>query len=121
MRLLGSLGEADLPANADLAHGLLDGLELEAKEGLALLCNNAFSTALAALAFAGAERLLDSLDVAACLDLEAFGANVDAAASRGRRASGRIPGCARRSTGCAACSTGATSGTRVRRGTSRIR
>jgi histidine ammonia-lyase len=76
VRLLGSFGEADLPANADLAHGLLGGLELEAKEGLALLCNNTFSTALAALAFAGAERLLDSLDVAACLDLEAFAANV---------------------------------------------
>lgn len=76
VRLLGSFGEADLPANADLAHGLLAGLELEAKEGLALLCNNTFSTALAALAFADAERLLDSLDVAACLDLEAFGANL---------------------------------------------
>jgi histidine ammonia-lyase len=76
VRLLGSFGEADLPANADLAHGLLDGLELEAKEGLALLCNNSFSTALAALAFADAVRLLDAIDVAACLDLEAFGANL---------------------------------------------
>lgn len=76
VRLLGSLGIADLPANADLAHGLVDGLELEAKEGLALLSNNAFSTALAALAFARAERLLDALDVAASLDLEAFGANL---------------------------------------------
>ena len=77
VRLLGSLGEADLPANADLAHGLLDGLDLEAKEGLALLCNNAFSTALAALAFGRASRLLDVVDVAACLDFEAFGANVN--------------------------------------------
>ncbi len=76
VRLLGSVGESDLPANADLAHGLLAGLELEAKEGLALLNNSSFSTALAALAFAGAERLLDSLDVAACLDLEAFAANL---------------------------------------------
>jgi histidine ammonia-lyase len=76
VRLLGSIGEADLPANADLAHGLLGGLELEAKEGLSLLNNNSFSTALGALAFAGAERLLDSLDVAACLDLEAFAANL---------------------------------------------
>jgi histidine ammonia-lyase len=75
VRLLGSFGQADLPANADLAHGLLGDLELEAKEGLALLSNNAFSTALAALAFTGARRLLDSLDVAAALDLEALGAN----------------------------------------------
>jgi histidine ammonia-lyase len=75
VRLLGSFGQADLPANADLAHGLLGDLELEAKEGLALLSNNAFSTALAALAFAGATRLLDSFDVAAALDLEALGAN----------------------------------------------
>ncbi len=75
VRLLGSFGQADLPANADLAHGLLGDLELEAKEGLALLSHNAFSTALGALAFAGATRLLDSLDVAAALDLEALGAN----------------------------------------------
>jgi len=76
VRLLGSLGQADLPANADLAAGLAAGLELAAKEGLALLSNNAFSTALASLAFADALRLLDTLDVAAALDLEAFGANL---------------------------------------------
>ena len=75
VRLLGSFGQADLPANADLAHGLLGTLQLEAKEGLALLSHNAFSTGLAALAFAGAARLLDTFDVAAALDLEALGAN----------------------------------------------
>jgi histidine ammonia-lyase len=67
---------ADLPANADLAHGVLDGFELGAKEGIALLDNNAFSTALASLAFADTVGLLDSLDVAAALDLEAFGGNL---------------------------------------------
>jgi histidine ammonia-lyase len=75
VRLLGSYGQADLPANADLAHGLLGDFELAAKEGLALLNNNSFSTALAALAIADARRLLDALDVAAALDLEAFAAN----------------------------------------------
>ncbi len=78
VRTLGSIGMADLPANADLAHGVLDGYELDAKEGLALLSHNAFSTALAALALVDATRLLSSLDVAAALDLEAFAANLGA-------------------------------------------
>jgi histidine ammonia-lyase len=47
VRTLGSIGMSDLPANADLAHGVLDGFELGAKEGIALLNHNAFSTALA--------------------------------------------------------------------------
>jgi histidine ammonia-lyase len=76
VRLLGSLGQADLPANADLAHGLFAEIDLQAKEGLALLNSNAFSTAIAALAVADVERLLDALDVAGALDLEAFAANV---------------------------------------------
>ena len=76
VRMLGSVGMADLPSNADLAHGVLDGFELAAKEGLALLDHNAFSTGLAALALVDATRLLDALDVAAALDLEALSANV---------------------------------------------
>jgi histidine ammonia-lyase len=76
VRMLGSIGMADLPANADLAYGALDGFELAAKEGLALLSSNAFSTALAALAFSDAVRLLDALDVAAALDLEALAGNL---------------------------------------------
>jgi histidine ammonia-lyase len=75
VRILGSYGQADLPANADLAHGLLGTFELAAKEGLALLNHNSFSTALAALAVADARRLLDALEVAGALDLEAFAAN----------------------------------------------
>lgn len=78
VRMLGSLGMADLPANADLAFSVLDGFELAAKEGLALLSSNAFSTALAALALADATQLLDALDVAAALDLEALAGNVSA-------------------------------------------
>jgi histidine ammonia-lyase len=75
VRILGSYGQADLPANADLAHGLLGTFELAAKEGLALLNHNSFSTALAALAVADARRLIDALEVAGALDLEAFAAN----------------------------------------------
>src|SRR5581483_5064612 len=74
VRLLGSVGMSDLPANADLAHHALDGFELGAKEGLALLNHDAFSTAYAALAVA--ERLLAALDAAAALDLEALAGNV---------------------------------------------
>ncbi len=76
VRLLGSLGQADLPAMADLAHGLFADVELQAKEALALLNSNAFSTGMAALAVADTERLLDALDVAGALDLEAFAANL---------------------------------------------
>jgi histidine ammonia-lyase len=45
---------------------------------LALLCHNAVSTGHAALALADAAALLDALDVAGALDLEAFGANLGA-------------------------------------------
>jgi histidine ammonia-lyase len=76
VRSLGSIGIADLPANADLAYGLLDGIELAAKEGLALLNHNAYSTARAALAFTDAERLVRMALVAAALDLEALAGNL---------------------------------------------
>ncbi len=76
VRLLGSVGQADLAPNADLAHGILDGFELAAGEALALVNNNSFSTGLATLAVADAERLLAGLEVAGALDLEAFAANL---------------------------------------------
>jgi histidine ammonia-lyase len=76
VRLLGSLGQSDLAPLADLAHGVLAGFPPAAKEGLALLNNNAFSTGTAALAVHDCERLLDVLDVSGALDLEAFAANV---------------------------------------------
>jgi histidine ammonia-lyase len=76
VRLLGSLGQADLAPLADLAHELFADVELGAKEGLALLNANAFSTGLAALALADVERLLNAMDVAGALDLEAFAANL---------------------------------------------
>ena len=75
VRMLGSVGQADLSANADLVDGLLDDFELAAGEALVLVDNNAFSTGLAALAVSDYETLLDALDVAGALDLEAFAAN----------------------------------------------
>ena len=76
VRMLGSVGQADLGANADLVHGILDGFELAAGEALVLVDNNAFSTGLAALAVSDCETLLDGLDVAGALDLEGFAANL---------------------------------------------
>jgi histidine ammonia-lyase len=77
VRTLGSVGQADLGPMADLAHGLLErsGFALAENEGLALVNSNAFTTSWAALALADTVRLMDVLDVAAALDLEAFGAN----------------------------------------------
>jgi histidine ammonia-lyase len=76
VRTLGSVGQADLGPNADLVHGVLDGFELAAGEALVLVDNNAFSTALAALAVADCERLVSGLEVAGALDLEGFAANL---------------------------------------------
>jgi histidine ammonia-lyase len=76
VRLLGSVGQADLAPNADLAHGVLGDFELAAGEALALVNNNSFGTGFSALALADAERLLDALEAAAALDLEAFAANL---------------------------------------------
>jgi histidine ammonia-lyase len=78
VRSLGTVGQADLAQNADLAYGALGGLELEAGEAIALLVGNAFSTGQAALAVADAGSLLDWLDAAGALDFEAFRANVGA-------------------------------------------
>jgi histidine ammonia-lyase len=76
VRTLGSVGQADLGPNADLAYGLLDGFELAAGEALVLVDNNAFSTALASLAVADFATLLGALEVAGALDLEGFAANL---------------------------------------------
>jgi histidine ammonia-lyase len=80
VRSLGSLGQADLGPMADLAEGLLvhSGFPIAENEGLALVNCSAFATASAVFAYLGAERLLDTADVAAAFDLEAFAANLDA-------------------------------------------
>ncbi len=76
VRTYGSIGMADLAPMAELAYGILDDFELDAKEAVSLVDNNAFSTALATLAIHDLERLLDTYDVAGALDLEAFAGNV---------------------------------------------
>ena len=76
VRLLGSVGQADLSAMADLVDGVLGNFALAAGEALVLVDNNAFSTGLATLAVADYQTLLDSLELAGALDLEAFAANV---------------------------------------------
>jgi len=78
VRSLGSVGQADLAQMADLAEGVLEGFELVRGEAITLLNQNAFSTASGTLAFADALTLLDALDCAGALDLEALGANPDA-------------------------------------------
>ena len=78
VRRLGSVGVSDLGPMADLAHELLThtGYRLAANEGLALLNSGAFATGWGALALVDCARLLDTIDVAGALDLEAFAANV---------------------------------------------
>jgi histidine ammonia-lyase len=75
VRSLGSVGQADLAQTADLAVGLLGVVSPAPGEGIALLNQNAFSTGHAALAVHDARALLDALDVAGALDMEALGAN----------------------------------------------
>ena len=76
IRLYGATGQGDVVPLADLAFDLFRDEELEAKEGLSLLNSNAFSTALACLALADAQRLLRVFVLTAALDLEAFRANL---------------------------------------------
>jgi histidine ammonia-lyase len=88
VRMLGSIGQADLAPMGDLAYGLLGAdPALRPGDGIALLNNNAFATGMAALAVADYERLLDASLVAGALDLEGFAANlsvVDPAVARER-------------------------------------
>jgi histidine ammonia-lyase len=75
---LGTVGQSDLAPNADLAHGALRNVELEAGEALALLNGNAFATGQAALAVADARVWIEWSDAAAALDFEAFRGHVGA-------------------------------------------
>lgn len=76
VRMLGSIGQGDLGPMAELAATLFADAELLAKEGIALVNSNAFSTALASLAVADTQRLVDTLDVTGAMDLEAFASNL---------------------------------------------
>ena len=73
---IGSVGQSDLPAMAEIARGLLDrGLRLEPGEALAMLNANSLSVGHGAIALDGARNLLDALDVVAALSLEGFAGN----------------------------------------------
>ncbi len=76
VRLLGSVGMGDLAPMADVATRLADGFPLAAREGVALLASNAFSTALAALALDRCDRYLRLQARLGALELEALCANV---------------------------------------------
>ncbi len=74
---MGSVGQSDLPAMAEIARGLLDrGLVLQQGEALAMLNANSLSVGHGALALHGAARLIDSFDVVAGLSMEGFCANL---------------------------------------------
>lgn len=75
IRTVGSIGQADLAPMADLVGGLFGGADLEAGEGLALVSSNAFATAWSALAIDAAAGLLEALETAGALSLEALAAN----------------------------------------------
>jgi histidine ammonia-lyase len=72
---IGSVGQADLAPLAELVIPLVAGFALEPGEGTALLDNNAFSTAWAAVAITDALELVGLLEVAAALSLDGFAAN----------------------------------------------
>jgi histidine ammonia-lyase len=75
VRRLGSVGQADLAAMADLASDLFQDMELEAGEGLSLVSSNAFSTGWSTLAVSDAGRLIETIDASGALSLEGLGAN----------------------------------------------
>jgi|tagenome__1003787_1003787.scaffolds.fasta_scaffold20950613_3 histidine ammonia-lyase len=69
----GSVGQGDLAPLADVARHVTRDLPLAAGEGLALVNGNAFSTGWAALAITDATRLLEAMESAGALSLEAIG------------------------------------------------
>lgn len=75
-RTLGSIGIADLIPLGELAGNALRDMPLAAKESMALIDNNSFSTAQAALAVHDCWRLLHAADTAGALSLEAFRGNL---------------------------------------------
>ena len=76
VRSLGSVGQADLGANADLVAAVFNGVRLGPGEALALVDNNAFGSATAALAIADAGQLAGILALAGAMSLEGFAANL---------------------------------------------
>ena len=77
VRSSGSVGQADVAPMADIAFDVMNHFALAANEGLALLNNNAYSTACAAIAVNETCRLANTLELVASLDLEALDASID--------------------------------------------
>ena len=75
VRPIGSVGQADLAPLSELTVPLFEGVDLEPGEGTALLDNNAFATASAALALTDAIALVRVLDLSGAMSLEGFAAN----------------------------------------------
>jgi histidine ammonia-lyase len=75
VRILGSVGQADLAQAADLATELFADMPLAPGEGLALLTGNGFATGWAALAIDDAATLLATMEASGALSLEAIVAN----------------------------------------------
>ena len=100
VRLLGSVGQADLAPNADLAHGILDGFELAAGEALALVNNNSFSTGLATLAVADAEHGCSPASRWRAPSTSRPSPPISRSSTPLSRVPARTRGCARRSSGC---------------------
>jgi histidine ammonia-lyase len=68
----GSVGQGDLAQLAAIGSHVAGELALAAGEGLALVNGNAFSTGWSALAVTDANRLLDTMEAAGALSLEAI-------------------------------------------------
>ena len=68
----GALPSAGVPGAEALRRAGLEPITLQAKEGLALIIGTQVSTAVLALALAGAERLSRAADVAAALSIDAL-------------------------------------------------
>jgi histidine ammonia-lyase len=75
VHVTGSVGSADLAPLSEIAVALFADTELGPGEGTALLDNNAFATAWAALALSDAIALVNNLEVAGAVSLDGFAAN----------------------------------------------
>ena len=88
LHAIGSVGQTDLPATAELIFGLVEAgrLQLAQGEALATLNANSLSVGVGALALHDMGRLLDAYDVVGALAWRATPATFGAASRRGRGA-----------------------------------
>ncbi len=78
LHAIGSVGQTDLPATAELIFGLVEAgrLQLAQGEALATLNANSLSVGVGALALHDMGRLLDAYDVVGALSLEGYAGNL---------------------------------------------